>query len=108
MPEPERRPPDPWNETAIAAAEEAGIRELARLLELRGQGEDQAAIRATYLDLLKIAPGERVLDVGCGTGVVTRDAARRVGSTGTVVGVDPSPTMLMVAGELAERDGLHE
>jgi SAM-dependent methyltransferase len=49
-----------------------------------------------------------VLDVGCGTGVVTRDAAQRVGPTGTVVGVDPSPTMLTVARELAERDGLHE
>jgi arsenite methyltransferase len=108
MPEPECRPPDPWNETAIAAAEEAGIRELARLLELRGQGEDQAAIRATYLDLLQIAPGERVLDIGCGTGVVTRDAARRVGANGKVVGVDPSPTMLTVARELAEGDGLHE
>ena len=108
MSEPARRAADPWNETAITAGEEAGVRELARLLELRGQGEDQAAIRNTYLDLLQIAPGERVLDVGCGTGVVTRAVARRVASSGQVVGVDPSPTMLAVAREIAEREGLAE
>lgn len=106
MSETPRRTVDPWNETTIAAAEEAGIRELARLLELRGRGEDQTSIRAAYLDLLQIAPGERVLDVGCGTGVVTRDVARRVAPTGRVMGIDPSPVMLAVAREIAEREGL--
>jgi len=33
-------------------------------------------------------PGERVLDVACGTGVVARLASQRVGPTGTVVGLD--------------------
>jgi SAM-dependent methyltransferase len=97
---------DPWNETTLAAAQEAGVRELARLLELRGQGEDQAAIRAEYLDLLAPAPGETILDVGCGTGVVTRAVARRVAPSGRVVGLDPSPTLLAIARELAERDSL--
>ena len=106
MSEQPRRTADPWNETTITAAEEAGIRELARLLELRGQGEDQAAIRAAYLDLLEIAPGERVLDVGCGSGVVTRAVAHRVAPAGRVLGVDPSPVMLAAAQEIAERDGL--
>lgn len=41
--------------------------------------------------------GERVLDVACGTGVAARLAAERVGPTGTVVGVDPTPPMLGVA-----------
>jgi ubiquinone/menaquinone biosynthesis C-methylase UbiE len=42
-------------------------------------------------------PGERVLDVACGTGVVTRLASQRVGRTGHVVGLDLNPGMLAVA-----------
>jgi ubiquinone/menaquinone biosynthesis C-methylase UbiE len=100
------RPADPWNEATITAAEEATVRNQARLLELRGQGHDQATIRETYLDLLGIAPGEDVLDLGCGTGVVARAVARRVGAHGRVVGLDPSPLMLSVGREIAEREGL--
>ncbi len=51
-------------------------------------------------DLLGIAAlraGERVIDVGCGTGVVARMAAQRVGPRGTVVGIDIMPGMLAVA-----------
>jgi SAM-dependent methyltransferase len=42
-------------------------------------------------------PGERVLDVACGTGVVTRLAAQRVGGAGHVVGLDLNRGMLAVA-----------
>ena len=51
-------------------------------------------------DLLALAmpkPGERVLDVACGTGVVARLVAQRVGPSGTVVGLDLNPGMLAVA-----------
>ena len=46
---------------------------------------------------LEITPGSAVLDVACGTGVVTRFAARATGTTGTVTGVDIGPPMLAVA-----------
>jgi len=46
-------------------------------------------------------PGERVLDIACGTGVVARLAAERVGRTGGVVGLDLNPGMLAVAASVA-------
>jgi ubiquinone/menaquinone biosynthesis C-methylase UbiE len=48
-------------------------------------------------DVAQIRSGDRVLDVGCGTGVVARECARRVGGAGSVVGLDMSEEMLTVA-----------
>jgi 2-polyprenyl-3-methyl-5-hydroxy-6-metoxy-1,4-benzoquinol methylase len=42
-----------------------------------------------------IAPGERVLDIGCGNGLTSRDAARAAGERGEVLGVDLSGPMLV-------------
>lgn len=42
-------------------------------------------------------PGERVLDIGCGSGATSLEIARRVGASGAVVGVDISPQLLEVA-----------
>jgi SAM-dependent methyltransferase len=50
-----------------------------------------------------IAPGDRVLDVACGTGVVAREALDRVGERGFVAGLDKNPGMIEVARRLSPR-----
>jgi ubiquinone/menaquinone biosynthesis C-methylase UbiE len=49
------------------------------------------------LDAADVHPGHSVLDVGCGTGVLSVAAAERVGASGRVAGVDPNEGMLDVA-----------
>lgn len=51
-------------------------------------------------DIAGIAPGDRVLDVACGTGVLAREAASRVGPGGRVSGLDLNDGMLAVARNL--------
>src|SRR5687768_3660309 len=51
--------------------------------------------------LAALQPGERVLDVACGTGVVSRAALGAVGPTGSVTGIDINPAMVEVARSLA-------
>lgn len=53
------------------------------------------------LDAAALAPGHRVLDIGCGAGRTARLAARRVGPAGRVLGLDLSGPMLERARELA-------
>jgi ubiquinone/menaquinone biosynthesis C-methylase UbiE len=56
-----------------------------------------APLAADLIRLASLRPGERVLDVACGTGVVARLASQQVGDTGTVTGLDINPGMLAVA-----------
>ena len=51
-------------------------------------------------------PGERVLDMGCGTGIVARQVASRLGARGAVTGLDLNPNMLEVARAAAAREGV--
>jgi ubiquinone/menaquinone biosynthesis C-methylase UbiE len=54
------------------------------------------------LSLIDSQPGERALDVACGTGALTRLAAEAVGQNGFVAGVDISPDMLNLARKLSD------
>ena len=55
---------------------------------------EAVASAATILDQLDLEAGMSVLDIGCGPGRLTIPAAKRVGSTGTVVALDIQPAML--------------
>jgi ubiquinone/menaquinone biosynthesis C-methylase UbiE len=58
------------------------------------------------IEAARLRAGESVLDIGCGTGVVSRQVAKQLGSSSSVVGIDISPNMLAVARAAAERDGV--
>ncbi|GAA1227213.1 hypothetical protein GCM10009665_17150 [Kitasatospora nipponensis] len=60
--------------------------------------------RAVFTRLAQLSgarPGDRVLDVGCGTGYLTRAMAHQVTATGSVLGVDPSADVVAHARRLA-------
>ncbi len=58
------------------------------------------------IDSLELRPGETVLDLGSGGGLDATRAAKQVGSTGSVIGVDMTPEMLQRARDNASRAGL--
>ena len=80
--------------------------------QLAGQGPDAyerylvpaffTACADQLLDRVGVRPGEHLLDVACGTGIVARRAALRVGAAGSVVGVDSNAGMLAVASDLMD------
>jgi ubiquinone/menaquinone biosynthesis C-methylase UbiE len=53
------------------------------------------------LDEVNAAPGDRILDIACGTGIVARVAKARLGDAGSIVGVDVNSGMLAVARRIA-------
>lgn len=65
-----------------------------------------AGVHAELLAMAGLRPGEAVLDVACGTGVVSAAAAQAVGPTGRVLGVDIADAMVDAAAQHAKALGL--
>ncbi len=80
-------------------------REIRRL---RTQAAILRPITERLLRNVKIGPGVRVFDLGCGAGDVSMLAAEFVGPTGSVVGIDRSPEVLGVARKRAQAAGLRQ
>ncbi len=72
---------------------------LVNVLETRGADPQQQALRRAFLGDIAFPVGARVLEVGCGTGALTRVLARWPG-VGEVVGVDPASVFLAKAREM--------
>jgi ubiquinone/menaquinone biosynthesis C-methylase UbiE len=77
-----------------------------RLLDEVGSLDSIQACRHMMLNLLDPQRGDRILDVGCGTGQDVMALARLVGSEGLVTGVDLSETMIAEAKERSAGSGL--
>src|SRR5579862_9040531 len=87
----------------ITSAAPGLVEQIADVLELRAADSQQRAMRESYLSEIAFPRDARILDVGCGTGALTRVLCRWP-SVGAVVGLDPSPLLLGRARELAARD----
>ncbi len=66
----------------------------------------ERALRQTTLDLAEVRQGERVLEIGSGTGTLTLAATVRVGAGGEATGIDIAPEMVRVASRKAVRKGV--
>ena len=76
------------------------------LISVPGAALDAFAGVGHHIDLAGLGPGERVLDIGVGSGTDTIIAARHVGETGHVTGVDPTDAQAARTRLAAERAGL--
>src|SRR5215469_15876329 len=74
-------------------------------LEEHGRSGYMAVVRG-LLDALAIMPGESVLEVGCGSGVIMRELARRTAGANRLIGRDVNTYLLREARALARRAGL--
>lgn len=82
----------------------AGDRVARWLRQAEGLERQLAPVSEVLFAGAALAPGERVLDVGCGTGPTTREAAGLVGPTGAVTGLDVSAAMLDAAASAPAAD----
>jgi ubiquinone/menaquinone biosynthesis C-methylase UbiE len=87
---------DPY--ASIADADPSLQERLSQVLELRASDSQQQAMLRSYLSEIDLPKGARALEVGCGTGAVSRALVESLNLE--VTGVDPSPVFVARAREL--------
>ena len=84
------------------------IQKIVDRLEFRGKDPVFVKLRDAYIDRMDLASCNRILDLGCGTGVVARALAERDDFSGEIVGVDLSDALIDAAKHLSSEEGLAE
>ena len=92
----------------ISSLDAEGIQRVVDRLEYRGKDDFFVAMRETYLNRMEIGPTTRVLDLGCGTGIVARALAARASFPRRIVGIDYSGELIGAAKRLAREEGIGE
>jgi ubiquinone/menaquinone biosynthesis C-methylase UbiE len=77
-------------------------------LEARGKHPRFQQMLHDYLNAMNIDAMQRVLDLGCGTGVAARGLAQRPSFVGQVLGIDLSTYLIAAAHRLSEEAGIHD
>jgi len=90
-----------WTTIALGGAHLGSVASL----EERGRSGYIGVVRG-LLDQLAIRPGEQVVEVGCGTGVIMRELARRTAGVNRLTGIDQNLYLMREARALARREGL--
>ena len=78
------------------------------ILEARGRAIGYLQMVRALIDVAELHPGEAVLEVGCGSGVLMRWLARHTAGRNRINGIDISPYLLREAEALARREGLED
>jgi SAM-dependent methyltransferase len=76
------------------------------MLESRGRSAGYLSVIRRIMDVVQLRPGEDVLEVGCGSGVLDRWLARYTSQANRMIGVDVNRYLLREAATLAMQDGL--
>jgi len=95
---------DIWQQ--LENAESSTIDRIVERLEMRGRDDAFVAMTDRYLNRIDVEGLDTVLELGCGTGVVSRSIAARPGFAGSVVGSDYSAQLIEAARRLAEAEGV--
>jgi 2-polyprenyl-3-methyl-5-hydroxy-6-metoxy-1,4-benzoquinol methylase len=97
---------DPYGRTP--QLDEETLAAIATRLEGRARHPFFIDSIAEYLNALALSGTESVLDLGCGTGIVARALAKRLGSKGSITAIDISPNLVDVGRQLAREEGVAE
>lgn len=92
----------------LESLDKDGVQRVIDRLEYRGEDSTFVAMRDEYVRRMDLSADARVLDLGCGTGVVARALAVRPGFSGSVTGIDYSPELIRAAQRFSKAEGIGE